>query len=147
MNEMKDNDKPMNMYELLKNGASEEKLTAAINTAAQNVINKYNAELAAAKARLDDERKAAIAAKEKEVAEAQTKELLAEARAYLINSLLAYNEVFQVVPAEELTDEAIESLEKEIIDLEGQIKYTLDLMKKLDLDNFDIEKLFGKFFG
>ena len=141
------NDKHMDMYELLKKGTSEEDLTAAINTAAQDVINKYNAELAAAKARLDDERKAAIAAKEKEVAETQTKELLAEARAYLINSLLVYNEVFQVVPAEELTDEAIESLEKEIIDLEGQIKYTLDLMKKLDLDNFDIEKLFGKFFG
>lgn len=137
----------MNMYEMLKNGASEEKIAAAINAATQNVINKYNAELAAAKARIDDERKEAIAAKEKEVAEAQTKELLAEARAYLINSLLAYNEVFQVIPAEDLTDEVIESLEQEIIETEGRIKIALELVRKLDLDDFDIEDLFGKFFG
>ena len=141
------NKKEFDFYNMLKNGATEEEIVKAISIATQNISNKYNAQLAAAKARLDDERKEAIAAKEKEVAEAQTKELLAEARAYLINSLLAYNEVFQVVPAEELTDEAIESLEKEIIDLEGQIKITLDLIKKLDLDNFDIEGLFGKLFG
>lgn len=147
MNNMKDNNKPMNMYEMLKKGVPEEEIAAAINEAACDIANKYNAELAAAKARLDDERKEEIAAKEKEVAEAQTKELLAEARAYLINSLLAYNEVFQVVPAEELTDEAIESLEKEIIDLEGQIGFLLKMLDKVDFDGFGMGEFWKKFFG
>ena len=139
MNEM-NNNKPLAFYSLLKNGASEKEIEQAINSATQRVVNKYNAELAAAKAKLEEEKK-------EEEAATQSRETLAEARAYLINSLLAYNEFFQLVPAEEITDELIEKLEQEIIALEGQIGITLKLLETIDFSGSDMGEFWKKFFS
>ena len=139
MNEM-NNNKPLAFYSLLKNGASEKEIEQAINDAVQRVSDKYNAELAAAKAKLEEEKK-------EEEAATQSRETLAEARAYLINSLLAYNEFFQLVPAEEITDELIEKLEQEIIALEGQIGITLKLLETIDFSGSDMGEFWKKFFS
>ena len=131
----------MNIYDMLKNGASEEEISAALETALQNTANKYNAELAAAKARIAEEEEAAAKAQK-----AQTMCLREEARAHLINALLAYNEVFGVIPQDEITDEFIQGVEAQLIELEDDIALSLAIVSSLEGQEIDMKNIWKQFF-
>lgn len=127
----------MDIYEMMKKGASEEEINAAIHDAIADFSHSFAEQMSAAKERIAAEQAEAVAQKERN-------ETLHEARAYMINSLLAYNEVFQFAPAEEITDEVIAKLEEMIIEMEKELAAAVKMLRalgnKLDID--DIWKMF-----
>lgn len=122
----------MNIEDMIMSGASEEEIAEAI------------AQIKAEKAAKDEaERKMAQA----KISKARQEELKAEARAYLVNSLLAYSEAFGW-----LTHEEIESIDQEEIEeIENQIKAIEALLpfmiKSDDMDIDDLKDMFKGMMG
>lgn len=122
----------MNIEDMIMSGASEEEIAEAI------------AQIKAEKAAKDEaERKKA----QEKISKARQEELKAEARAYLVNSLLAYSEAFGW-----MTHEEIESIEQEEIELiEEQIKGIEALLpfmiKSDDIDPDDLKDMFRGMMG
>ena len=82
-------------------------------------------------------RAAELARQEQEKKEADEKKLLkAEARAYLINAILAYAEAFDLLPeGETFDDEAVREIEKLILEMEAVMpRYVkmIEAMRELD---------------
>lgn len=114
----------MSIEEMIKNGASPEEINAAMQAI---YLEKERAERED-KARADQEAiKAALLKQlaEQEQAEARAEEearremLKKEARAYMINGILAYLEAFDLLDGEEPDEHAIQTLEAYLIQMEG----------------------------
>ena len=127
----------MDIYEMMKKGASEDEINEAIHDAIANFSHSFAEQMSAAKERI-------AAEQAEEAAQEERNKTLHEARAYMINSLLAYNDVFQFAPAEELTDEVIAKLEEMIIEMEKELAATMKLFKTLG-DKLDIEDIWRMF--
>ena len=117
------------VYEMLKSGKTVEDIQAEV----QKAVSEAEAKIA--------EEKAAEATAE------SNKQLLAEGRAHLINAILAYNSVFEVVPQEKVTDEFIEGLEKKIMEVEEQIDLGLKLAERFVAEKADMEDIVNKIMG
>lgn len=122
----------MNIEDMIMSGASEEEIADAIAQIKAEKAAKDEAERQKAQAKMD---------------KARQEELKAEARAYLVNSLLAYSEAFGW-----MTHEEIESLDQEDIDeIEKQIK-TIEalfpfIIKTDDMDIDDFKDMFRGMMG
>lgn len=95
----------MDIYEMKKKGMTQEE-----------IFNMFKAETAAADMRLAHEEKEKAAA---EAAEAKSA-LLNEARAHLVNAIVAYSEAF--APDMKIEDEDIQELEAMLKDSEAEIE-------------------------
>ena len=113
------------VYEMLKSGKTMEDIQAEV----QKAVSEAEAKIA------------------EEKAAESNKQLLAEGRAHLINAILAYNSVFEVVPQEKVTDEFIEGLEKKIMEVEEQIDLGLKLAERFVAEKADMEDIVNKIMG
>lgn len=104
----------MDIYEMKKKGMTQEE-----------IFNMFKAETAAADARLAHEEKEKAAA---EAAEAKSA-LLNEARAHLINAIVAYSEAF--APDMKIEDEDIQELEAMLKDSEKELETMFNMAKSL----------------
>ena len=127
----------MDIYEMMKKGASEDEINEAIHDAIANFSHSFAEQMSAAKERI-------AAEQAEEAAQEERNKTLHEARAYMINSLLAYNDVFQFAPAEELTDEVIAKLEEMIIEMEKELTATVKMLRALG-DKLDMEDIWRMF--
>ena len=127
----------MDIYEMMKNGASEEEINEAIHDAIADFSYSFAKQMDAAKERIAVEQAEAAAQKERD-------KTLREARAYMINSLLAYNDVFQFAPAEEITVEVVAKLEEMIIEMEKELATAVRMIKALG-NKMDIEDIWRMF--
>ena len=127
----------MDIYEMMKNGASEEEINEAIHDAIADFSYSFAKQMDAAKERIAVEQAEAAAQKERD-------KTLREARAYMINSLLAYNDVFQFAPAEEITVEVVAKLEEMIIEMERELATAVRMIKALG-NKMDIEDIWRMF--
>ena len=114
----------MNIEDMIMNGANEEEVLAALKN------------LKAKKAAKDEaERVAANAAKNK----AQTEELKAEGRGYLINALISYSLAFGLLTEDEIDDELAQEFEAMIMQVEEMVPLYIkmyELEKKFKKDPF-----------
>lgn len=122
----------MNIEDMIMSGASEEEIADAIAQIKAEKAAKDEAERQKAQAKMD---------------KARQEELKAEARAHLVNSLLAYSEAFGW-----MTHEEIESLDQEDInEIENQIKAIEALfpfmIKTDDMDIDDFKDMFRGMMG
>ena len=131
----------MDIYEMMKNGASEDEINEAIHDAIADFSYSFAKQMDAAKERIAAEKAEAEAAEAKKLERDKT---LHEARAYMINSLLAYNDVFQFAPAEEITAEVIAKLEEMIIEMEKELTATMKMLRALG-NKMDIEDIWRMF--
>ena len=112
---------PMNIEDMIMNGANEEEVLAALRN------------LKAKKAAKDEaEKKAAAAKKDK----AQTEELKAEGRGYLINAIISYSLAFGLVTEDEVDDELAQELETFIKQMEEMVPLYIKM--------YELEKKFKK---
>jgi len=102
----------MDIYEMKKKGMTQEE-----------IFNMFKAETAAADARLAQEEKEKAAAEEAEAKSA----LLNEARAHLINAIVAYSEAF--APDMKIKDEDVQELEAMLKDSEAEIEAMFHMAK------------------
>lgn len=98
----------MNIEDMIKNGATPEEVQAAISAA-------Y-----AEKERADKEK----------AKKANKEQLKAEARAYVINAIIAYGEAFDIEEMKDLDEEDIKELETLIKKIEDMYPTYLQLWKK-----------------
>ena len=119
----------MSIEEMIKNGASPEEINAAMQ---EIYLEKEREDKVHAKKEQErmlkalDEHKAIEARAE----EAARKEMLKrEARACLINAILAYNEAFNLMPESKELEKDIESLEQLIIKMEDMIPLYYQIAK------------------
>lgn len=122
------------ILEYLRNTeCTEEDLDSLIAEALDSVRNNLQSQAAKAKSIRAEE--VAKAQREKQQKEAQAQSYreakLQEARANLINALLAYNEVYHFIE-EEITAEDIAELQSQIAEAEEQLAELIKLAKKLD---------------
>ena len=111
----------MNIEDMIMNGANEEEVLAALKN------------LKAKKAAKDEaEKKAAAAKKDK----AQTEELKAEGRGYLINAIISYSLAFGLVTEDEVDDEMAQELETFILQMEEMVPLYIKM--------YELEKKFKK---
>lgn len=111
----------MNIEDMIMNGANEEEVLAALKN------------LQAKKAAKDEaEKKAAAAQKDK----AQTEELKAEGRRYLINAIISYSLAFGLVTEDEVDDEMAKELEAFILQMEEMVPLYIKM--------YELEKKFKK---
>lgn len=133
----------MNIEDMIMNGASDSEVDAMI------------AEIkAAAKAKKEKEMRAQAQARaKKEKEETEKKERLkAEARAYVINAMIAYSEAFDLLSeGEEWDDEMVAKAEELVKEYEQMIPVYMALAKainmnpsdcKLVIDEEDLDKFF-----
>ena len=113
--------KPMSIEEMIKNGASPEEINAAMQAI---YLEKERADKDRAK-QLAEKEQAQVRAAE----EARKEALKREARACLINAILAYNEAFNLMPESEELEKDIESLEQVIIKMEDMIPLYYQIAK------------------
>lgn len=112
----------MDIYELLKQGLTKEQ-----------IFDQYKSEFKKAKSQLAQDKKDAEAA-------VQAEALKAEARAHMVNGLLAYCEAFGVP----VNEEDIPELEAELVNLERFIVNMMELKDKFDSEDFgEMLGLFG----
>lgn len=135
----------MNIEDLIWNGASEEEIQEAMNAIR---AEKARQEEAIRAAKAEEALRAARAEEERQAQEMKRVEgLKAEARIYAINAILAYSEVFNLLPeGETWSEEDVAGLEKIIIKIEGLIPFYVkmfELQKKLREDGFDGMITFG----
>ena len=120
----------MNIEEMILNGASEEEIEEALAQIRAERDKK-----------LEEERKAQEAA---EITSAH-EDLIHEARAYLINAIVAYSEAFELTD-EPVDEEDIAALEEAIIKGEKMVpmyKKLFELKEKFGDTDADILGLFG----
>lgn len=142
----------MSIEEMIKNGASPEEINAAMQ---EIYLEKEREDKARAKA---EQEKMIRELAEKEQAEARAEEeahkemLKREARAYVINGMLAYCEAFDLLDGEEPDQSDIEALEAYLLQLEAYFPLAKEIAKlqaeqkdKFGGD-FDLG-LFGGMFG
>lgn len=122
----------MSIEDMIKNGATPEEINAAMQ---EIYLEKERED----KARAEKEQEAFLKRlAEKEKAEARAEEdarkeaLKREARACLINAVLAYNEAFNLMPESEELEKDIESLEQLIIKMEDMIPLYYQIAKLQD---------------
>jgi hypothetical protein len=121
--------KPMSIEEMIKNGASPEEINAAMQ---EIYLEKEREDKARAKA---EQEKMIRELAEKEQAEARAEEearkelLKREARAYVINGLLAYCEAFNLLEGEEPDESEIAALEAYLIQMESYWPLIIELAK------------------
>lgn len=123
----------MTIDEMIMSGASEEEVLEALR------------ELKAAKA-AQDEAEAQKKLVEDEKA-AHKESLKREARAYIINGVIAYAEAFDLLPEDWTLDEddTIKSFEETLIKLEALIPLYMQMREMMDQDA--AEKMFEKMLG
>jgi hypothetical protein len=121
--------KPMSIEEMIKNGASPEEINAAMQ---EIYLEKEREDKARAKA---EQEKMIRELAEKEQAEARAEEearremLKREARAYVINGLLAYCEAFDLLDGEEPTEQDIETAETCLMQIESYLPLAKEIAK------------------
>lgn len=104
----------------------------------EEILDKMAQELDVAEEKYIQEQEAKLQA-EREAKEVKTSKeaLKAEARAYIINGLLAYIDAFDLSDGEEIDEEDVKQLEAMLIKLEAQIPLYIKLMELND--KFDTE--------
>lgn len=131
----------MNIEDMIMNGASDSEVEAMI------------AEIkAAAKAKREKEMRAQAQARAKKEETEKKEHLKAEARAYVINAMIAYSEAFDLLSeGEEWDDEMVAKAEELVKEYEQMIPVYMALAKainmnpsdcKLVIDEEDLEKFF-----
>lgn len=133
----------MSIEDMIKNGASPEEINAAMQ---EIYLEKERED----KARAEKEQEAFLKRlAEKEKAEARAEEearvemLKREARAYIINGMLAYIEAFDLLDGEEPDETDIEGLEAYLLQIEAYFPIAKEIAK-LQADQKD---KFGKGFN
>lgn len=118
----------MSIEEMIKNGASPEEINAAMQ---EIYLEKERED----KMRVKRESEALIKLAEKEQAEARAEEearremLKREARAYMINGILAYIEAFDLLDGEEPDQSDIEGLEAYLLQIEAYFPIAKEIAK------------------
>ena len=119
----------MSIEDMIKNGASPEEINAAMQ---EIYLEKEREDKARAKA---EQEKMIRELAEKEQAEARAEEearvemLKREARAYIINGMLAYCEAFDLLDGEEPDESDIEGLEAYLLQLEAYFPLAKEIAK------------------
>lgn len=108
----------MNIEDMIMNGANEEEVLAALKN------------LKAKKAAKDEAER--VAAKD----QAQTEELKAEGRGYLINAAISYSLAFGLLTEDEVDDELAQELETFIMQVEEMVPLYIKM--------YELEKKFKK---
>lgn len=126
----------MTIDEMIMSGASEEEVLEALR------------ELKAAKAAQDEAEAQKKLVEDEKVAHKES--LKREARAYIINGVIAYAEAFDLLPEDWTLDEddTIKMFEETLIKLEALIPLYLQMRQVMDEDVADemIKKMFGDMF-
>ena len=127
----------MNIEDMIMSGASDEELAEALAALKQEKAAKDEAE-----------RKAKEVAAQK----SEMEELKAEARAYLINALLAYGEAFGLLTheeIEEMSEEDLKELETYLMQIEAFIPLMIKMGEmKEEMKDFKIDPdILGQLFG
>jgi hypothetical protein len=132
---------PMNIEDRIMAGASDEEIDAMLN-----------AVKAAAKAKREEEVKAQAQARAEKEKAKKREHLKAEARAHVINAMIAYSEAFDLLDeGEEWDDEMVAKAEELVKEYEQMIPVYMALAKaininpsdcKLVIDEEDLEKFF-----
>ena len=107
----------MNIEDMIWNGASEEEINEALSQL------RFQRTL-----KMEEERLAREAQKQKDTEQAEKEALRAEGRAYLINAMIAYSEAFDLDDGE-WEQEDIDKLEQLLIKLEDMIPVYLKLIE------------------
>ena len=107
----------MNIEDMIMNGASEEEINEALSQL------RFQRTL-----KMEEERLAREAQKQKDTEQAEKEALRAEGRAYLINAMIAYSEAFDLDDGE-WEQEDIDKLEQLLIKLEDMIPVYLKLIE------------------
>ena len=119
----------MSIEEMIKNGASPEEINAAMQ---EIYLEKERADKARAEKEVLLKQ---LAEKEKEKAEARAEKearremLKREARAYIINGMLAYCEAFDLLDGEEPTEQDIETAETCLMQIESYLPLAKEIAK------------------
>ena len=111
----------MSIEEMIKNGASPEEINAAMQAI---YLEKERAEKDRAK-QLAEKEQAQVRAAE----EARIEMLKREARAYIINGMLAYIEAFDLLDGEEPDEHDIEALEAYLLQIEAYFPIAKEIAK------------------
>ena len=124
----------MNIEDRIMAGASDDEINAMLN-----------AVKAAAKKKREEEMKAQAQAKaEKEKAE-KKEHLKAEARAYIINAMIAYSEAFDLLDeGEEWDDEMVAKAEELIKEYEQMLPVYMALAKAINMNPSDCQIIIDK---
>lgn len=127
----------MNIEDMIMSGASDEEVAQALAALKQEKAAKDEAERQA---------------KEMAAQKSETNALKAEARAYLINALLAYGEAFGLLTheeIEEMDEEDIKELEAYLIQVEAFIPLMIKMGEmKEEMKDFKIDPdMLGQLFG
>ena len=109
----------MDIYELLSKGMSLEEIET-----------RFKAEMAAAAARAEEERKAEVQAKEEK--QAKVESLKCEARAHLVNAIFAYGEAYGFIDEADINDTKAEELAEMLAEAETQVEELIPLLKSLE---------------
>lgn len=139
----------MSIEDMIKNGASPEEINAAMQ---EIYLEKEREDKARAEKEQERMLKAltehkAIEARAEE--DARKEELKREARAYIINGILAYCEVFDLLDGEEPDESDIETLEAYVMQIEDYIPIAKEIAKLQEeqKDKFGEGFNFGLFGG
>ena len=139
----------MSIEEMIMNGATPEEINAAMQ---EIYLEKEREDKARAKA--EQERMLKALAEHKEIEtraeeQARTEMLKKEARAYVINGMLAYCEAFDLLDGEEPDQSDIEMLEAYLIQLESYLPIAKEIAKLQaeQKDKFGRDFDFGLFGG
>ena len=117
-------------------GMSEEDVKAMVECEMKRAKQEYEEKKAA-------ERAAKEAAAKKMAANVEKEQLKGEARAHLINAVVAYTKAFDLLDeGEELTDEDVAKLEAELIKFEEMIPMLIKL-RDIGMDPEGLMGLFG----
>lgn len=108
----------MDIYELLSKGMSLEEIEA-----------RFKAEMAAATARAEEEKRAEAQAKEKV---AKIESLKCEARAHLVNAIFAYGEAYGFIDEADINDTKAEEIAVMLAEAEAQIEELIPLWKSFE---------------
>lgn len=127
----------MNIEDMIMSGASDEEVAQALAALKQEKAAKDEAERQA---------------KEMAAQKSETNALKAEARAYLINALLAYGEAFGLLTheeIEEMDEEDIKELEAYLMQIEAFIPLMIKMGEmKEEMKDFKIDPdMLGQLFG
>lgn len=143
----------MSIEEMIKNGASPEEINAAMQ---EIYLEKEREDKARAKREQErmlkalDEHKAIEARAEED---ARKEMLKREARAYIINGMLAYCEAFDLLDGEEPTEQDIETAETCLMQIESYLPLAKEIAKLQEEqkekfgEGFDLGLLGGLFGG
>lgn len=115
----------MSIEEMIKNGATPEEINAAMQ---EIYLEKERED----KARAEKEARLKKLTEARAEEDARKEALKREARACLINAILAYNEAFNLMPESEELEKDIESLEQLIIKMEDMIPLYYQIAKLQD---------------